>query len=95
MSTIDNITPGEILLEEFIRPFGLSMSRLSQMLGVPPNRITQIVKGTRAITADTAIRLSECFGNSELFWMNLQRDYDLAEARKISGKIAVEKVAAP
>ena len=81
MEKIENITPGEILLEEFIKPFGLSMSKLSQMLGVLANRITQIVNGSRAITADTALRLAECFGTSELFWMNLQRDYDIAEAK--------------
>jgi antitoxin HigA-1 len=82
MSRIENTTPGEILLEEFIEPFGLTMSKLSQMIGVPPNRITQIVNGSRAITADTALRLAECFGTSDLFWMNLQRDYDIAEAKQ-------------
>ena len=74
---LDPIHPGEILTEEFMKPLGISINRLSRDLHVPPNRIHGIVHGTRAITADTALRLSLYFGTSERFWLNLQARYDL------------------
>ena len=71
------IHPGEILQEEFLEPLGLSQYRLAKETSVPPRRINEIVRGTRAITADTALRLSRFFGTSERFWLNLQSRYDL------------------
>lgn len=71
------IHPGEILLEEFLKPMGISQYRLAKDIGVPSPRINEIVKGKRVITADTALRLSRYFGLSERFWMNLQSRYDL------------------
>lgn len=75
------IHPGEILMEEFLRPLGLSQYRLAVDISVPPRRINEIVHGKRAITADTALRLARYFGNSEGFWMNLQVRYDLEVQR--------------
>jgi len=75
------IHPGEILLEEFLRPMGISQYRLAVDTSVPPRRINEIVHGKRAITPDTSLRLSRYFGTSERFWMNLQARYDL-ELRK-------------
>jgi addiction module HigA family antidote len=71
------IHPGEILLEEFLEPMGISQYRLAKDISVPPRRINEIVHGKRAITPDTALRLSRYFGLSERFWMNLQARYDL------------------
>ena len=71
------IHPGEILLEEFLEPMGISQYRLAKDISVPPRRINEIVKGIRAITPDTALRLSRYFGTSERFWLNLQMRYDL------------------
>lgn len=71
------IHPGEILLEEFLKPMGISQYRLAQDIHVDPRRINEIVLGKRAITADTALRLSRYFGTSERFWLNLQTRYDL------------------
>jgi antitoxin HigA-1 len=75
------IHPGEILLEEFLKPLGLTQYRLAKSLSVPPRRINEIVQGKRAITADTALRLGRFFGNSERFWLNLQIAYDLERER--------------
>ena len=83
---LPNIHPGEILLEEFLRPFALSQNRMGRELGVPPRRINEIVLGKRSITADTALRLARYFGTSERFWLGLQMDYDLEEARLRLGK---------
>ena len=71
------VHPGEILLEEFLRPLAMSQYRLARSINVPPRRINEIVHGKRAITADTALRLSRFFGTSERFWLNLQTRYDL------------------
>ena len=79
MKKIPNIHPGEILLEEFLIPMEISQYRLSKDLKIPQTRISQIVKGNRRITADTALRLSKYFGNSAKFWLGLQNDYDLEE----------------
>jgi len=74
---LKSIHPGEILLEEFLRPMGITQYRLAKGISVPPRRINEIVQGKRAITADTALRLALFFGLSERFWMNLQSWYDL------------------
>ncbi|MCJ7473137.1 MAG: HigA family addiction module antitoxin [Actinobacteria bacterium] len=79
MNKIENITPGEILLEEFLKPFDISAYRLSKDTGMPATRISQILKGKRRITADTALRLSRYFGNSADFWMGIQDEFDLRE----------------
>ncbi len=71
------VHPGEILLEEFLKPLGISQYRLAKDISVPPRRINEIVHGKRSITADTALRLSRYFGLSERFWLNLQIKYDL------------------
>jgi addiction module HigA family antidote len=76
-----NIHPGEVLLEEFLDPMGISQNALARATGVPPRRINEIVLGKRALTADTALRLAAFFGTSEGFWLGLQADYDLEEAR--------------
>ena len=81
VNTLENIHPGEVLLEEFLVPMGLSQNRIAREIGVPPRRINEIVHGKRAISADTALRLARYFGTSEAFWMGLQADYDLEEAR--------------
>lgn len=76
-----NIHPGEVLQEEFMRAFDLSQNSLARAIGVPPRRINEILLGKRGITADTALRLAGFFGTSAGFWMGLQADYDLEEAR--------------
>jgi addiction module HigA family antidote len=86
VNKLQNIHPGEVLLEEFLVPMGLSQNRIAREIGVPPRRINEIVHGKRAITADTALRLARYFGMSEAFWMGLQADYDLEEARDRLGK---------
>jgi addiction module HigA family antidote len=74
--------PGKVLFEQFLKPFGLSQNALAREIGVPPRRINEIILGKRGITADTAIRLAKRFRNSEHFWMQLQAEFDLAEARE-------------
>jgi addiction module HigA family antidote len=74
---LDPIHPGEILLEEFLKPLGISQYRLSKDVSVPPRRINEIVHGIRAISADTALRLARYFGTSDRFWLNLQTRFDL------------------
>ena len=81
MNRLDNIHPGEILLEEFLLPLKISAYRLSKSLKIPQTRVSQIIKGKRRITADTALRLSKFFGNSAKFWLGLQNDYDIEEGR--------------
>jgi antitoxin HigA-1 len=75
------IHPGEILLEEFLKPLGMSMNKLAEKLRVPANRITQIVEGRRGITGETALRLARYFATSPEFWLGMQKDYDLQVAR--------------
>ena len=96
MAKLKNVHPGEILLEEFLVPMELSQNALARAVGVPPRRINEIVLGKRSITADTALRLARAFGTSEGFWLGLQTDYDLEEARRAIGKELerVERVAA-
>ena len=82
MKRLRNIHPGEVLLEEFLKPMDLSQNAIARAIGVPPRRINEIVLGKRGISADTAIRLAKHLGTSEQFWMGLQADYDLEEARR-------------
>jgi addiction module HigA family antidote len=86
------IHPGEILLLEFLRPLGISQYRLAKDIGVPPRRINEIVKGTRAITANTALRLARYFAMSERFWLNLQSTYDLEVERDRLGSALQSEV---
>jgi addiction module HigA family antidote len=79
MERLANIHPGEVLLEEFLKPFEISAYKLSKDIGIPQTRISEIIKGRRRITADTALRLSHYFGTSPKFWLGLQDDYDLEE----------------
>ncbi len=81
MRKLPNIHPGEVLIEEFLNPMAISQNALARALEVPPRRVNEIVLGKRAITADTALRLAAFFGTSEGFWLGLQADYDLEEAR--------------
>jgi addiction module HigA family antidote len=83
--SLRNIHPGEVLLEDFLKPMEISQNRLAREIGVSPRRINEIVLGKRAITADTALRLARYFGVSESFWMGLQADYDLEETRRELG----------
>ena len=80
--TLEPIHPGEILLEEFMRPLGISINRLARDIAVPPNRISEIVRGKRSITADTALRLGKYFQVSPEIWVGLQADYDLRVVRR-------------
>ncbi len=85
------IHPGEILMEEFLKPLGISQYRLAKDISVPARRINEIVQGTRSISADTALRLSRYFNLSERFWLNLQARYDLEMQKdKLNGRIEVE-----
>ena len=86
------VTPGEILLEEFLEPMGISQYRLAKDISVPPRRINEIVHGKRSITVDTALRLARYFGTSERFWMNLQTRYDLEKAKDRLGPRLDEEV---
>jgi addiction module HigA family antidote len=89
---LDPIHPGEILLEDFMKPLGISINRLARDLDVPPNRISAIVNGTRSITADTALRLGTYFGVSPETWLGLQLDYDLRLIRQRDGEKIVRSI---
>jgi antitoxin HigA-1 len=84
-SNLDPIHPGEVLVEEFLKPMGLSQNRLAKAVGVPARRINEIALRKRSITADTALRLARHFGNSPQFWLGLQMDYDLDIAAARAG----------
>jgi len=79
MERIPNVTPGEILSEEFLIPMGITPYRLAKDTGMPATRISQVIKGNRRITADTALRLSRYFGNSADFWLGIQDEFDLRD----------------
>ena len=85
MAKLKNIHPGEILLEEFLKPMGISQNALARAIGVPSRRINDIVLEKRGISADTALRLARTFGTSESFWMGLQVDFELERARQQIG----------
>ena len=86
------IHPGEILLNDFLEPMGISQYRVAQDISVPPRRINEIVHGTRRITADTALRLSRYFGTTERFWLNLQSRFDLEEQKDLLGNRLAKEV---
>src|SRR5580704_8756464 len=87
------IHPGEILLEEFLTPLGLSQYRLAKDTSVPPRRINEIIRGSRSVTADTALRLARYFGTTERFWLNLQAHYDLeVEKERLGSRLEREVV---
>jgi addiction module HigA family antidote len=86
MKKLRNIHPGEILSEEFLIPLGISAYKLAKEISIPQTRISEIVKGNRRITADTALRLSKFFGNSAKFWLGLQDDYDIENESRSKNK---------
>ncbi|MEO5622413.1 MAG: HigA family addiction module antitoxin [Dokdonella sp.] len=96
MKTLPNIHPGEVLLEEFLTPMGISQNALARAAGVPPRRINEIVLGKRGVTADSAVRLAAALGTSERFWLGLQADFDLEEAHRALGNAVrnIERLAA-
>jgi len=87
MNRLDNISPGEILQEEFLIPLGISQYRLAKELNIPQTRISGIINSSRRITADTALRLSLFFGNSAKFWLGLQNDFDIENAKNLQSSI--------
>jgi addiction module HigA family antidote len=91
-SPLAAVPPGEILLEEFMKPLGVSQNRLARDIDAPVSRIAGIVKGGRAITADTALRLAQFFGTSPEMWLTLQSDYDLRLARQAAGREIEKRV---
>jgi addiction module HigA family antidote len=93
MAKLKNIHPGEVLLEEFLIPFNISAYKLAKDVAIPQTRLSQILKGKRKITADTALRLSKYFGNSPKFWLGLQDDYDL-EAERSAKKSVLNSIKA-
>lgn len=86
MKKTSNIHPGEILLEEFLKPMGLTAYRWSKETGIPQTRIGQIIRGKRSISVATALRFARFFGNSPEFWINLQKHFDIEEERKLMDK---------
>ncbi|PLW95519.1 MAG: addiction module antidote protein, HigA family [Marinilabiliales bacterium] len=86
MEELKNIHPGEVLQEEFLIPMSISAYRLSKEIKIPQTRLSQIINGKRRITADTAVRLSQFFGNTAQFWLGLQMEYDIEEVRKLNSK---------
>ena len=93
-TTIEPIHPGEILAGEFLEPIGLSASALGRHIGVPANRITEILNGRRGISGDTALRLAMAFGTTPDFWVNLQSHYDLECARDAAGRLNIPPLSA-
>ena len=85
MSKLAPIHPGEVLMEDFIAPLGITQHKVAVAIGVPPRRINEIVHGKRRITADTALRLARYFGTTDLFWINLQNRYDLEAEKDVLG----------
>jgi len=86
MEKLANIHPGEILYYEFLKPFNITAYRISKDLKIPQTRISEIIKGNRRITADTALRLSKYFGNSAKFWLGIQNDYDIEKENRTKEK---------
>ena len=91
MEKLANIHPGEVLRSEFLEPLNISAYRLSKELGIPQTRISEITKGKRRITAETALRLSKYFGNSAQFWLGIQNDFDIEQERD-EKKSVLEKI---
>lgn len=86
MTRLKNIHPGEVLQEEFLLPLNITAYRLSKDIDIPQTRISEIIKGNRRISADTALRLSKYFSNSAKFWLGLQDDYDIEEEQNLKSK---------
>jgi len=91
MTKLKNIHPGEILNEEFLIPMGISAYRLSKSLGIPQTRTSQIIKGKRGISVDTALRFAKYFGNSVQFWLGIQNDYEIEE-QKVKIKNVLDQI---
>ena len=89
-ANLHNMTPGEILLEDYMKPIGLTQNALARALGVPPRRVNEIIHGKRAITLDTSLRLGRFFGQSARFWLNIQTECDLRNAKQLLQRIARE-----
>ena len=89
-ANLQNITPGEILLEDYMKPMGLSQNALARAIGVPPRRINEIIHGKRTVTLDTSLRLGRYFGQSHRFWLNLQTECDLRNSKPLIERIARE-----
>ncbi|HEY0667389.1 MAG TPA: HigA family addiction module antitoxin [Sphingobacteriaceae bacterium] len=87
MAKLKNIHPGEILMEEFLKPFDITAYKLAKDIGIPQTRVSEILKGNRRVTADTALRLSKYFGNSAKFWLGIQDDFDLEEEQKAKSSV--------
>ncbi len=87
MAKLKNIHPGEVLSEEFLIPFNLTAYKLAKDIEIPQTRVSEIIKGNRRITADTALRLSKYFGNSAKFWLGLQDDFDIEEQISKKGSL--------
>ena len=91
MSTnLENMTPGEILLEDYMKPMGLTQNALARALGVPPRRVNEIIHGKRGITLDTSLRMGRYFRQSERFWLNVQTECDLRNAKQLMERVARE-----
>ena len=87
MAKLKNIHPGEVLSEEFLAPFNITAYKLAKDIEIPQTRVSEIIKGNRRITADTALRLSKYFGNSAKFWLGLQDDFDIEEQISTKGSL--------
>jgi len=87
MAKLKNIHPGEVLSKEFLVPFNITAYKLAKDIEIPQTRVSEIIKGNRRITADTALRLSKYFGNSAKFWLGLQDDFDIEEQISIKGSL--------
>ena len=89
-ANLAHMTPGEILLEDYMKPLGLTQNALARALGVPPRRVNEIVHGKRAVTLDTSLRLGWYFSQSPRFWLNIQTECDLRNAKKLMERVARE-----
>ena len=89
-ANLENLTPGEILFEDYMKPMGLTQNGLARALGVPPRRVNEIIHGKRAITLDTSLRLGRYFGQSPRFWLNVQAECDLRNAKPLMERVARE-----
>ena len=89
-ANLDHMTPGEILLEDYMKPMGLTQTALARALGVPPRRVNEIIHGKRVITLDTSLRLGRYFGQSPRFWLNVQTECDLRTAKQLMERVARE-----
>jgi addiction module HigA family antidote len=85
MKKLSNIHPGQVLFEEFLKPMSISQYQLAKDIGIPQTRVSQLVRGNRRVTADTALRLSKYFGTTASFWLSLQNDFDLEEEHRLRG----------